>query len=79
MQHREGSICNTPNDLILAQFATQRWLNLQHTKIYKQPFRFNWVGTGGGDSWGGLGLGELGGLGSGIVFTRILLMLLATL
>ena len=46
LQHREGSICNTPNDLILAQFATQRWLNLQHTKIYKQPFRFNWVGTG---------------------------------
>ena len=31
------------------------------------------VGTGGGDSGGGLGLGELGGLGSGIVFTRIFL------
>ena len=34
------------------------------------------MGTVGG---GGLGLGELGGLGSGIVFTRILLMLLTTL
>ena len=29
------------------------------------------MGTGGGDSGGGLGLGELGGLGSGIVFTRM--------
>ena len=28
---------------------------------------------------GGLGLGQLGGLGSGIVFTRIRLMLLATI
>ena len=43
------------------------------TRQHKQPFRFNWVGTGGGDSGGGLGLGELGGLGSGIVFTRIFL------
>ncbi len=52
MQHREGSICNTQNGQILAQFATQRWLNLQHTKTYKQPFRFlggdRGVGTGGG-------------------------------
>ena len=50
LQHGEGSICNTQNGQILAQFATQRWLNLQHTKTYKQPFRFL-----GGDSGGGWG------------------------
>ena len=32
------------------------------------------MGTGGDSGGGGLGLGQLGGLGSGIVFTRILLL-----
>ena len=51
LQYRKGSICNTQNGQILAQFATQRWLNLQHTQTYKQPFRFL-GGDSGGGGWG---------------------------
>ena len=54
MQHREGPICNTPNGQILAQIATQRWLNLQHTKT---SFRFLGRDRGVGTVGGGLGLG----------------------
>ena len=62
LQHREGSICNTPNGLILAQFATQRWLNLQHTKTYKQPFRFLGGDRGVGTVGGGVGVRGIRGV-----------------
>ena len=49
------------------------------TRQHKQPFRFNWVGTGGGDSGGGVGVRGIRGVRVGDCVHTYLLMLLATL
>ena len=47
-QHRGGSICNTLSCQLLAQIATQRWLNLQHIGDCVPTHSFMLLAVGGG-------------------------------